>query len=111
MSTYTTIVFNKNQDTIPPGEMRQIEQMASRVVHGRASRVRLIGHTDPLRTPDVSKQVSEEMALNVAKAFVDQGVPRNIIDVFGDGAAHPLPQMGNFKPDNWYVGVEVHYGR
>jgi OOP family OmpA-OmpF porin len=71
----------------PVGESRienMIEGMRQAGVTGLTS-ITVVGHTDPLGSPDLNMQLSLERAAAVRNYLVGRGIPANIITVEGRG--------------------------
>jgi len=77
-STYT-IEFALGSAALDPAALATVATAADSFLEGESPRIDLVGHADTTGTPEFNQQLSEQRAITVRDALVDEGVPVDAI--------------------------------
>ncbi|MCD1125688.1 OmpA family protein [Jinshanibacter sp. LJY008] len=93
MSQLGNVLFsfagNKVSD-IESGGINIVKNMAKHINSlPQIQRVNIVGHADPIGTPEFNQKLSEQRAETVKKLLISYGVPGSVLFTSGEGANNP----------------------
>jgi outer membrane protein OmpA-like peptidoglycan-associated protein len=84
------IEFDLAKDTIRPVSKPVLDDAIAKLKKFPGVRVRIVGHTDDIGTPEANLELSKRRAESVKKYLVDGGIDGSRIETDGKGEAEPL---------------------
>jgi outer membrane protein OmpA-like peptidoglycan-associated protein len=98
------IQFEFGSANVTPGGARAAVDLAAMLeAEGRPS-ITLVGHTDPIGSPEANRALSERRALEVGRFLVSRGYDPQRIRIEGRGASSPL----RIENRDGYTTAEIH---
>jgi outer membrane protein OmpA-like peptidoglycan-associated protein len=84
------IEFDLGKDTIRPVSKPLLDDVVTKLKKFPGLRVRIVGHTDDIGTPEDNLELSKRRAAAVKKYLVDGGIDESRIETDGKGEDEPL---------------------
>jgi OmpA-OmpF porin, OOP family len=84
------IEFDLGKDTIRPVSKPLLDEAIAKLKKFPGVRVKIVGHTDDIGTPEANLDLSKRRAASVKKYLVDGGIDESRIETDGKGEAEPL---------------------
>ncbi|EPF80151.1 OmpA family protein [Acinetobacter rudis] len=84
------LLFDFDQADIQDAKKTEIIQLSERLQKYRLDKVKIVGHTDAVGTPEYNNKLSLKRAESVATVFTSSGFNPQNIQAIGRGAAQPL---------------------
>ncbi|ALH95251.1 OmpA family protein [Acinetobacter equi] len=91
------LLFEFNKSTINESKISQIEQLSETLKKYDLKRLKIIGHTDNIGTPEYNHALSKKRAETVKEVFVQHGFRSSDIQTIGRGATQPLSNNDNIE--------------
>jgi outer membrane protein OmpA-like peptidoglycan-associated protein len=84
------LLFDFDQAAIQEVRKTEIIQLSQRLQQYRLDKIKIVGHTDAIGTPEYNNKLSLKRAETVADVFITTGFNPKNIQTIGRGAAQPL---------------------
>jgi len=96
--TIDGIVFDLKKDTIKPSSRPILDEAVDVLKEFPEVRIKIVGHTDDIGTPEFNQDLSRRRAEAVKKYLVDKGIDASRIETEGRGATEP--KLPNTSEEN-----------
>ena len=90
-------LFAVNSAELKPGAEEEVKRVSTVLNQYPLTEIRVAGHTDSTGSAELNQHLSEQRALSVKKALVQQGVHPARVQTIGFGAEMPLADNGTIE--------------
>ncbi|MFT6245798.1 MAG: type IX secretion system PorP/SprF family membrane protein [Salibacteraceae bacterium] len=85
-----SIYFDENQSSINSNSKEILDELVGLLKANSEMRIRIIGHTCNIGTPEMNKEISMNRSKKTLDYFVSKGIPSGRIELEGRGQDEPL---------------------
>jgi outer membrane protein OmpA-like peptidoglycan-associated protein len=100
------LLFDFNKSTINEDKITQIKQLSATLKKYDLKKLKIIGHTDNIGTPEYNHALSEKRAETIKDVFIKNGFRSSDIKTIGRGATQPLSNDSN-RAENRRVNIII----
>lgn len=84
------LLFDFNKSDIHPGHEQEVIQLASQLRKYNLNKIKVIGYTDNIGSPEYNLNLSQQRADSVASIFLRHGFLSQNVTTQGKGSAQPI---------------------